>query len=71
MCMFPSLVPRPSPFFVLFHLRVLYWTQTEEQKKRGRPGNEATCFQEKYYKVCIARAAVNESVCEDSHTKHM
>ena len=26
------------------------------------------CFQEKYYKVCIARAAVNESVCEDSHT---
>ena len=21
------------------------------------------CFQEKYYKVCIARAAVNESVC--------
>ena len=29
------------------------------------------CFQEKYYKVCIARAAVNESVCEDSHTEHM
>ena len=24
------------------------------------------CFQEKYYSVCIARAAVNESVCEDS-----
>ena len=22
------------------------------------------CFQEKYYRVCIARAAVNESVCE-------
>ena len=31
------------------------------------------CFQEKYYKVCIARAAVNESVlpCEDSHTEHV
>ena len=28
------------------------------------------CFQEKYYRVCIAKAAVNESVCEDSHTKH-
>ena len=25
------------------------------------------CFQEKYYRVCIARAAANESVCEDSH----
>ena len=29
------------------------------------------CFQEKYYRVCIARAAVNESVCEDSHAKHV
>ena len=30
------------------------------------------CFQEKYYRVCsIARAAVNESVCEDSHTEHV
>ena len=34
------------------------------------------CFQEKYYnvlcmRVCIARAAVNESVCEDSHAEHM
>ena len=28
------------------------------------------CFQEKYYRVCIARAAVNESVCEDFHTEH-
>ena len=28
------------------------------------------CFQEKCYKVYIARAAVNESVCEDSHTEH-
>ena len=27
------------------------------------------CFQEKYYMVCIARAAVNESVCEDSHAE--
>ena len=27
------------------------------------------CFQEKYYRICIARAAVNESVCEDSHTE--
>ena len=26
------------------------------------------CFQEKYYRVCIARAAVNESVCEDFAT---
>ena len=29
------------------------------------------CFQEKYYRVCIARAAVNESVCEDSHAEHV
>ena len=29
------------------------------------------CFQEKCYKVCIARAAVNQSVCEDSHTEQM
>ena len=28
------------------------------------------CFQEKYYRVSIARAAVNESVCEDSHAEH-
>jgi len=27
-------------------------------------------FQEKYYKVSIARAAGNESVCEDSHAEH-
>ena len=24
------------------------------------------CFQEKYYKVCIARAAVHKNQCEDS-----
>ena len=24
----------------------------------------------KYYKACIARAAVNESVCEGSHAEH-
>ena len=24
-----------------------------------------------YSKVCITRAAVNESVCEDSHTEHV
>ena len=29
------------------------------------------CFQEKYYRVCIARAAVNASVCVDSHAEHM
>ena len=29
---------------------------------------ECACLQEKYYRVCIARAAVNESVPEDSHT---
>ena len=23
---------RPSPFFALFRFRVLYWTQTDEQK---------------------------------------
>ena len=23
------------------------------------------------YRVCIARAAVNESVCEDSHAEHV
>ena len=34
-------VPRPSPFFALFGFHVLYLMQTEE-KKWGRPGNEAT-----------------------------
>ena len=29
------------------------------------------CFQEKYYRVCIARVAVNESVCEDSYAEHV
>ena len=29
------------------------------------------CFQEKYYRVCIARAAANESVYEDSHAEHV
>ena len=29
------------------------------------------CFQEKYYRVCIAKAAVNETVCEDSHAEHV
>ena len=29
------------------------------------------CFQEKLYRVCIARAAVNESVCEDSYAEHV
>ena len=29
------------------------------------------CFQEKYYTVCIARVAVNESVCEDSYAEHV
>ena len=28
-------------------------------------------FQEEYSKVCITRAAVNENICEDSHTEHM
>ena len=28
-------VPRPSPFFVLFRCRVLYWTRTEERKRGG------------------------------------
>ena len=28
-------------------------------------------FQENYSKVCITRAAVNENVCEDSHTEHV
>ena len=27
------------------------------------------CFQEKYYRVCIARAPVNKSVREDSHAE--
>ena len=26
---------------------------------------------DKYSKVCITRAAVNENVCEDSHTEHV
>ena len=29
------------------------------------------CFQEKYYRVCIARAAVNECVCDDSYAEHV
>ena len=29
------------------------------------------CFQEKYSKVCITRAAINENECEDSHTEHV
>ena len=29
------------------------------------------CFQEKCNRVCIARATINESVCEDSHTEHV
>ena len=53
----PSLVPRPTPFFSCsyyyidrfpltiihgcFRIRVLLSTETEEQKKRSRPGNEA------------------------------
>ena len=50
-----SLVTKPPPFFVLwfvfsiihrsgrvvFRFHVLYWTQTKEQKKQGRPGNKA------------------------------
>ena len=40
-----SLVPRPPPFFALFRFRsALYWTQTKE-RKRGRPGNEASLLQ--------------------------
>ena len=29
------------------------------------------CFQEKCYRVCIARASVNEGVCEDSQPEHV
>ena len=29
------------------------------------------CFQEKCNRVCIARAAINESVCEESHPEHV
>ena len=29
------------------------------------------CFQEKCNRVCIAKAAINESVCEDSHAEHV
>ena len=32
---------------------------------------EYACFQEKYYRVCIAKAAVNETVSEDSHAEHV
>ena len=32
----------------IFYFRVLYWTQTEEQK-RGRPGNEAIFLPFKCY----------------------
>ena len=32
---------------------------------------EYACFQERYYGVCIARAAVNESACEDFHAEHV
>ena len=29
------------------------------------------CFQEKYYRACIARAAIKECVCEDFHAEHV
>ena len=29
------------------------------------------CFKGSINRVCIARAAVNESVCEDSHAEHV
>ena len=29
------------------------------------------CFQEKCNRVCITRAAINESVCEDSTAEHV
>ena len=29
------------------------------------------CFQEKCNRVCIARAVINESVCEDSHAEQV
>ena len=38
-------------------------TQNIERKR--------ACFQEKYSKGGITRAAVNENVCEDSHTEHV
>ena len=34
------------------------------ERKRAR-------FKEKYSKVCITRVAVNENVCEESHTEHV
>ena len=37
-----------------------------ENKKRA-----CACLQEKYCKVCIAKAALSESLCEDFHTEHM
>ena len=43
-------------------------------KVSGIPQNinrECACFQEKYYRVCIGRASVSESVCVDSHAEHM
>ena len=35
-------VPRPSSFFTLFRFRVYYTERKPKNKKRGRPGNEAT-----------------------------
>ena len=31
--------------------------------------NGYASFQEKYYRVCIVRAAVHENVCEDFHAE--
>ena len=49
-CSIRSLVPRPTPFFLFrllrFPLTIIHGlsTETEEQKKWGRPGNEARVY---------------------------
>ena len=66
----PSLVPRPTPLFllkfaltdveeqpILPHLS----TQTEEQKEQGRPGNEVSKYQYVLLKI-ITKVADNNTV---------
>ena len=54
--------------------QVAYRERWKDDNCQGRWYNADlgyACFQEKCNRVCIARAAINESVCEDSHAEHM
>ena len=60
----------------VFTLILAYTVYTYRERRLLRSGRITqnidlgyACFQEKYYRVCIARAPVNKSVCEDSHAE--